>query len=249
MGDAPAIDVRALDFAYEPAGPLVLRRLNLTLAPGARCLLVGANGAGKTTLLSLLAGRHMVDDDRVRVLGRPAFSDTSLVDDVSFIGGSFKLDVDVRVDEMLAHRPGIEAERARQLLGLLDVDLAWHMNRASDGQRRRVQLLLGLLRPCAVLLLDEVTSDLDLVARARLLAFLRRESAARSSTILYATHVLDGLEEWATHIAFLDDGALRYMARLKEIVELTDLRQGGVASPLHHLVRHWLGDARGPRDS
>jgi CCR4-NOT complex subunit CAF16 len=113
------------------------------------------------------------------------------------------------------------------------------MARVSDGQRRRVQLLLGLLAPREVLLLDEVTTDLDVVARADLLAFLRDESAS-GATLLYATHILDGLDAWATHLAFLDRGAIALMRPLDEIDELARLRRSGVASPLLRLVDGWL---------
>ena len=54
----------------------------------------------------------------------------------------------------------------------MDVDINWHMHQVSDGQRRRVQIVLGLLQPWDVLLLDEVTVDLDVVVRANLLNFL-----------------------------------------------------------------------------
>jgi CCR4-NOT complex subunit CAF16 len=229
--------VDALDFAY-PGGPLVLRGLSLAVPRGARCLLVGANGSGKTTLLSMLAGRHMVADSCVRVLGRPAFSDTSLVHDVSFIGGQFPLDVDLTVDELLASRAGADAARRDALMRELDVDRRWRMCRVSDGQRRRVQLLLGLMPPCKVLLLDEVTTDLDVIARGDLLAFLK--SQAPATTILYATHILEGLEEWATHLAYLDGGRIAVMERLDALDEFQALRAQGATTPLLRLVDGWL---------
>lgn len=230
-----AIAVRGLDFAYAGGAP-VLRGLDLVVPDGARCLLVGANGSGKTTLLSLVAGRHMAGDRAVRVLGRPAFSDTSLVQDVSFIGGQFPFDVDLTVDEILAGRPDLDAARAAELIDVLAVERGWHMNRVSDGQRRRVQLLLGLLRPCRVLLLDEVTTDLDVIARGDLLAFLR----AQPTTILYATHILEGLEDWATHLAYLHDGRIACMQPLAAIDELAALRARRVTTPLLRLVDGWL---------
>src|SRR5262245_23319644 len=145
-----AIEARGLDFAYA-GGPLVLRQLDLLVPGGARCLLVGANGTGKTTLLSICAGRHLEADAAVRVLGRPAFSDTTLVNDVSFIGGQFPLDVDITVAELLAARSHADPERRDRLIDVLDVDRSWRMARVSDGQRRRVQLLLGLMWPYRVL--------------------------------------------------------------------------------------------------
>jgi ABC-type uncharacterized transport system ATPase subunit len=47
-------------------------------------------------------------------------------------------------------------ERRDQLLDILDVDLDWHMHTISDGERRRVQLCMGLMEPWDILLLDEV---------------------------------------------------------------------------------------------
>jgi CCR4-NOT complex subunit CAF16 len=233
-----AISVRGLDFTY-PEGEHVLAGLDLDVPSGSRCLLVGANGSGKTTLLTLLAGRHMVRDEQIRVLGRPAFADTSLVQDVSFIGGQFPLDVDVSVAEMLARRGG-DTARGRRLLDVLAIDRRWRMNRVSDGQRRRVQLLLGLLLPYRLLLLDEVTTDLDVIARGDLLQLLRDESEQRGTTIFYATHILDGLEQWATHLAYLTQGRIRLMQPLADIAELTALQNARAPAPLLKLVDRWL---------
>ncbi|MGZ3429875.1 MAG: ATP-binding cassette domain-containing protein [Polyangia bacterium] len=226
-----AIDVRALDFAYA-GGPPVLRSLDLLVPAQARCLLVGANGSGKTTLLSIVAGKHMAADAAVRVLGRPAFSDTSLVHDVSFIGGQFPLDVDLTVAELLERRPDADAERRDALVRVLDIDRRWRMCRVSDGQRRRVQLLL-----------DEVTTDLDVIARGDLLAFLR----AQPTTILYATHILEGLEDWATHLAYLHDGRIAVMSPLDAIDDYRALKQQRATTPLLRLVDGWLRRDRRPR--
>ena len=74
------------------------------------------------------------------------------------------------------------------------------MHQVSDGQRRRVQIFLGLIRPFKVLLLDEVTVSLDVVVRQDLLRWLKRESETRKATVLYATHIFDGLDDWPTHL-------------------------------------------------
>jgi len=143
----------------------VLDELSFALPAGARCLLLGANGVGKSTLLRLLAGRHKIAGEVVRVLGRAAFEDTALSGEVAFLGGPFPFAADISIAEMLAARPGIDPARRARVLHILDVDPGWRMHRVSDGQRRRVQLLLDLERPLRVVLLDEVTAELDVLAR------------------------------------------------------------------------------------
>jgi CCR4-NOT complex subunit CAF16 len=51
-----------------------------------------------------------------------------------------------------------------------------------------------------VLLLDEITVDLDVLARSNLLTYLKKECEERGATIIYATHIFDGLDDWPTHI-------------------------------------------------
>ena len=86
-----AVRVEALTYAY-PGHEPVVRDWSLNLPPGSRCLLSGANGAGKTTLLHVMAGKTMVGEDAVRVLGRPPFHDIALTcdGDLSHLGAQWR---------------------------------------------------------------------------------------------------------------------------------------------------------------
>jgi CCR4-NOT complex subunit CAF16 len=174
-----------------------------------------------------------VAPETVRVLGRAAFHDPDLSARVEILGGRFPFDVDLRVAEILDRRQDVDAARRDRLIDVLGVDTEWHMHAVSDGQRRRVQLLLGLLRPREVLLLDEITTDLDLVARFDLLAFLRDESEQRGTTILYATHIFDALDEWATSIMYIVAGKIVKRCPIGDLDELK-------GTSLVHLVERWL---------
>jgi CCR4-NOT complex subunit CAF16 len=240
-GEPPAIVVRDLDFVYRGAKRPVLDQVALVVERGQRVLLVGANGAGKTTLLRVIAGKHLVDPERVRVLGRAAFHDPELTSRVEILGGRFPFDVDLRVAEILDRQHGLDAARRDHLIDVLGVDVDWHMHAVSDGQRRRVQLLLGLVRPREVLLLDEITTDLDLVARQDLLEFLRSESEQRRTTILYATHIFDLLDRWATHLVYMAHGRITRTAPLEEIQELH-------TEQLVRVVERWLRRDQGKHD-
>ncbi|CAO3683824.1 unnamed protein product [Umbelopsis ramanniana] len=201
-----AVQVDNLTFGY--GGPNILKDLNLRLPRGSRCLLVGANGAGKTTLLRILAGKRMTPGV-VNILGVNAFLDAPK--GVTYLGtewaGNPVVRSDLKVDFLVKSVGGDRwPDRRDELIEVLDVDTNWKMHQVSDGQRRRVQLVMGLLAPWDMLLLDEVTVDLDVLVRSDFLDYLEKETAARNSTIVYATHIFDGLGEWPTHIAHVSDG-------------------------------------------
>jgi CCR4-NOT complex subunit CAF16 len=225
------IEVKGLVFRYRGAPSAVLDGLDLTIERGRRVLMIGANGAGKTTLMRVLAGKHMVDQHTVRVLGSSAFHDPNLSGRIEMLGGRFPFEVDLQVAEILERQVGIDPARRARLIDVLGVDRDWHMHAVSDGQRRRVQLLLGLMRPREVLLLDEITTDLDLIARADLLQFLREESEG-GATIVYATHIFDTLDQWATDLVYLVRGRVAYAGPLAAVMEAN--------LPLVQLVERWL---------
>jgi CCR4-NOT complex subunit CAF16 len=236
----PVARIDNLDFAYQSGESPVLQISGFEVHAGARWLVVGANGAGKTTLLRIIAGQHMVPRDTVRVLGRPAFDDCSLVRDMCFIGGPFPLTVDITVREMLDNRRPEDPARRARLMEVLDIDETWHMHRVSDGQRRRVHLLLHLETPKKLLLLDEVTTDLDVVVRADLLELLKEDFDNHGTAVVYATHIFDGLEDWGTHIALLENGRLVRAEPLATLPELADLRAQRLSSPLYRVVERWI---------
>ncbi|TIB75692.1 P-loop containing nucleoside triphosphate hydrolase protein [Wallemia mellicola] len=172
---------------------------------------------------------------------------------------------DIRVSEFLDSVGGFRyKDRRNILLDILDVDLDWRMHQISDGERRRVQLVMGLMVPWTLLLLDEVrqvTVDLDVVVRSDLINFLITESKERNATILCERHsylyvyplqpvylivpLVDGLIDFPTHVLHLRLGSnignpekwpLEEGSKLHEIIKSSSIE----ASPLLKLALGWL---------
>ncbi|KAK3003770.1 hypothetical protein RJ639_019608 [Escallonia herrerae] len=188
---------------------------------------------GKTTILKILGGKHMVDPDMVRVLGRSAFHDTALTSsgDLCYLGGEWRREVafagfdvaiqmDISAEKMIFGVSGVDPERLAELI-----------------KRRRVQICMGLLKPYKVLLLDEITVDLDVLARADLLRFLKKECQERGATIVYATHIFDGLEDWPSHIVYVAHGKLQLAKPMDEVKESSNMS-------LMRTVENWLRKER-----
>uniref|UniRef100_A0A7S4T3F1 ABC transporter domain-containing protein n=1 Tax=Alexandrium monilatum TaxID=311494 RepID=A0A7S4T3F1_9DINO len=224
--DGPAVQVKDLAFAYAPWAPVALRLDELALPRGCRCVLVGLNGCGKSTLLSVLAGRRLVAQPAVvHVLGQRAFHDHAKLDpQIAILSTEWKKQVAemsaaramsfkdlasaalqalVAAGHDMAHLAG----RMVRLTQMLGIDPTKPLGLLSDGMMRRAQIALKLLCPVRVLLVDEVTADLDVLSRRALLDFLREEAEA-GCAVLYCTHILDGLEGWASSLLWVRPGGL-----------------------------------------
>ncbi|KAL2146491.1 hypothetical protein VTI28DRAFT_3672 [Corynascus sepedonium] len=263
MADAtpPTIETFNLTYTF-PNATAGVSDISLSLPARSRTLLIGANGAGKTTLLRLLAGKRLAPANTIRVSGVDPFKDS--LEGVTYLGLEWVLNAIVRTDigvGDLLRSVGGDAypERRDELVAVLDIDTAWRMHAVSDGERRRVQLAMGLIRPWRVLLLDEITVDLDVWSRAQFLGFLRRETEQRECTVVYATHILDNLAGWPTHLVHMHLGTVKGWGPAEDMLKQADEpdpEQGdgviGVKgnSRLGELVLRWLRDdlrERGPR--
>ncbi|KAF9651256.1 P-loop containing nucleoside triphosphate hydrolase protein [Thelephora ganbajun] len=204
------VSVKNLTFIPQGACEPALDNISLSLPKGSRTLLIGANGAGKSTLLQILAGKKLIKGADVTIKCLDVFY--QFPEGVTFLGTEWAMNPVVRSDIVVSRFLDSVGgyrykERRDLLLDLLDVDLDWHMHNISDGERRRVQLCMGLMAPWDILLLDEVTVDLDVLVRHELLEFLKQDSEARGATVIYATHIFDGLNDFPTHVAHLRLGA------------------------------------------
>lgn len=252
-----AVEVKDLTFSYDNTNSqreTILENLNLSLEKGARCLLIGANGSGKSTLLRILSGRHLTKPEGgIRVLGLNPFRDTKLnfhiahlncdwgMRNIPFAGASVPLMADIAVREMMAKLQGEYPERRDELVEMLGINLDWRMHLLSEGQRRRAQIFFGLLRPFKLLLLDEVTTSLDVCVRQDLLRWLEKESIDRGATIIYATHIFDGLDDWGTNLFYLTDkGSCGWQGKLLDLEKYQQLKVANHPAKMLAIAEHWL---------
>lgn len=170
-----------------------LAPLDLTLNEGERIALVGHNGSGKSTLLQLAAGLLELTQGTIEVLGVPVGTSDARAA-VSFVPDHPVLYDDLSVREHLAYVAalhGIDADLEDfddllEQLGLLDRadDLP---ARFSRGLRQKTSIAVGLIRPFALLLIDEPFVGLDAPGKEALLSLLD-EAHESGAAVVVATH-------------------------------------------------------------
>ncbi len=210
MTTEPALQTQALVKSYGEA--VALGPLDLTIEPGQRVALVGANGSGKTTLFRMAAGLLDVTKGQCSVFGAPAGSLDARAA-LSYIADDPVLYDDLSVREHIAYLGplyGVEDwnEKGERLLEVLGI-----AHRADDlpatfsrGLRQKTSLLLGFLRPFALLLVDEPFVGLDETGRVALLQLLE-ETQQLGAAMVVASHQLETVKA-ADRLIALNDGNL-----------------------------------------
>jgi ABC-2 type transport system ATP-binding protein len=203
-------------------GPLeVLRGVDFSVAPGEVIALLGPNGAGKTTTIEILEGFRMPSAGRVRVLGTdPATGDERWRARLGVVLQSWRDHGRWPVHQLLEHlgryyTPYSTASRPRPLdtgelieaVGLTE-QAGRRVNRLSGGQRRRLDVAIGIVGRPEVLFLDEPTAGFDPQARRDFHDLVHRLSDLDDTTILLTTHDLDEAEKLADRILILTGGRI-----------------------------------------
>lgn len=213
-----AVEVRDLHMRY--GSNEVLRGLNLCIAPGEVVALLGPNGAGKTTTVEILEGFRAPSAGKISVLGQnPLTAKEAWRARVGVVLQSWRDHPKWRVRELLAnfgefYRPFGTAEVPRPWdaddllarVGLAD-NAKQRINRLSGGQRRRMDVAIGLIGRPEMLFLDEPTAGLDPQAR-RDFHDLIGGLADLETTVLLTTHDLGEAEKVASRILILAGGQI-----------------------------------------
>ncbi|MFT4191859.1 MAG: ABC transporter ATP-binding protein [Comamonas sp.] len=196
-GTSPALDVRAVDFAYGN-GHAVFRGFSLRARPGEFVAVLGPSGCGKTTLLNLLSGFQQPQAGQVLVNGaaaRPERPELGYVFQSPQLFPWLSALENVRFGLRCAGQLDAAAQREQALRYLRLVGLEQAAERLprqlSGGMQQRVALARALVLEPRVLLMDEPFAALDAISRASLNEETLRLWATLGQTVLFITHDID----------------------------------------------------------
>jgi len=203
-----AIQVKDLRKSY--GGVPAVRGISFDVAEGEVFALLGPNGAGKTTTVEILEGFRGRDSGLVEVFGfDPGRGERQYRERVGIVLQDTAVDRFLTVAETvellgLGYPSPLPVGEALALVGLSE-QRNTRVGKLSGGQRRRLDMAVGLAGDPALLFLDEPTTGFDPSARAE--AWTTIEGlAARGTTILLTTHYMEEAERLADRVAILADG-------------------------------------------
>ena len=211
----------------------VLENVNLELRKGELVCLLGANGSGKSTLLRTLAGLQPAMDGQISLKGQELNSLTphersrlvSVVLTMTAVSGM------LTAREMIAHGrhpftnwAGILSSEDNEKIdqALRNVRAESFANRdvseLSDGERQRILIARALAQETPLILLDEPTSFLDIIARAELMRLLRQLTRELNIAILLTSHDLSLVLNTVDHCLVIESETSLLFGRPKEML-------------------------------
>jgi ABC-2 type transport system ATP-binding protein len=205
-----AIEVDELHKRY--ADVEAVRGVSFTVGAGEVFCMLGPNGAGKTTTTEILEGHRLASSGRVSVLGHdPARGERALRERIGVVLQSSGVQPDLTVAELIEMygRYYPRSRSAKELIELVELD-AKQDTRAgvlSGGQRRRLDLALGLVGDPDLLFLDEPTTGFDPHARRHAWSTIR-SLCSLGKTIFLTTHFMDEAQTLADRVVVMANGAI-----------------------------------------
>lgn len=213
------LEVEGLRMRYGTAD--VLRDVTFRARHGEVLTLLGPNGAGKTTTIEIMEGFRMRSAGRVQVLGTdPALGTEAWRARIGVVLQSWRDHGKWRVRELLAHlgtyytpystatiRRPWDTDELMAAVGLT-AHAGKKVRTLSGGQRRRLDVAIGIVGRPELLFLDEPTAGFDPEARHEFHALVRRLADEHATTILLTTHDLDEAGRLADRILILSGGRI-----------------------------------------
>jgi len=208
---SPAIEVRDLGIRYGQRR--VLGSLSLLVPRGCVYALLGRNGAGKSSLVRCLLGHQKATTGKISVLGFDVWKERAeTMEHLGVVPEQPDAPPEMTARQLVAFcgrlyhtwdEPGVIARLVRFQVPL---DLPFHL--LSKGQEGAVMLSLALGNAPQLLILDDPTLGLDVIARNAVFGEVIADLADHGTTVFLTTHDLSGVEGIAQRVGILKDGAL-----------------------------------------
>ncbi|MDC7126162.1 MAG: ABC transporter ATP-binding protein [Spirochaetales bacterium] len=188
--------------------------VSLDVHAGEVIALMGPNGAGKTTLIRLITGLLQKDSGKVESQGMSSKKTKKLY--IGYMSEAISIWDDLEVKHQLAFMADLYRvqipDEITDLVHLLGLDKYMNVrgSHLSQGNRRKLSLILSILHDPEILVLDEPFNGLDSISRKNTIQWIRDRvnKQDKPRAVIIASHQLEGLESFFDRLVVLKDGAL-----------------------------------------
>jgi Cu-processing system ATP-binding protein len=213
------IDIRNLSKKYHHH--LVLKNVSLTLENGMIAGLIGQNGTGKTTLIKCILGLTQFHEGEIKIDGESILNGPEYRNQIGYMPQMGRYPENMKIAQLFAMikeiRQGKNLDEELYEKFQLEKIKNQSLGQLSGGTTQKVSAALAFLFNPNILILDEPTAGLDPIASEILKDKINKERAGK--IILITSHILNDLDEIASHALFLQQGSVLFFKTLAELKE------------------------------
>ena len=202
----------------------VLDDVTFNITKGKIVGLLGPNGSGKTTLIKLINDLLKEDSGSIKVEGLDLGVETKKL--ISYLPDKNYLNNNMTVLELLNYfkdfYEDFRIDKAKELIGKLDLDLNQKLKTMSKGTKEKVQLILVMSRKAKLYILDEPIGGIDPAARDYIINTILT-NFSNDASLLISTHLISDLEKILDEVIFLKNGKVVRSGSTDEIRKETNM--------------------------
>ncbi len=219
MSDQPILEVKEVTKTF--GGILALNRVSFDIHEGEILGIIGPNGSGKTTLINIILNLINKTSGHVEYPQNKSIKDFLDQTGIQFQQAQFPKGyiVDEIVDmvfqlnnkkpkylkfkDWMAKESATEKKKLYKLLDLKDKTNR-KASRLSGGEKQRLNVLLALINKPSLLILDEITTGLDISAQNEILNYIKKYTTDKNNTLILVSHNINEIEALADRVVILD---------------------------------------------
>ena len=201
--------LKCINLNKEFGNKKILQDINLTIPRGKIIGLLGKNGTGKSTLLKLINDLLTPTTGQILVNGKEVGIESKKI--ISYLPERTYLDKSMTVEKTIRYfeefYDNFDSEKARKLLGDLELDTTQKLSKMSKGMQEKVQLVLVMSRKADLYILDEPLGGVDPATRDYILDTILTNFNDGASVII-STHLIADIERILDEVIFIDKGKI-----------------------------------------
>lgn len=232
MENRNTLEAADICYSYEK-GKEILHGVSAKFAKGKITALIGANGCGKSTLLNLIAGVMKPDSGKILLNGREIthMKKSVIAQNIAVVHQSNTAPSDMTVEKLISlgrtpYKGLLKADSERDMQAIYramsDTDTEIVSDRAvsalSGGQMQRVWLAMALAQETDILLLDEITTYLDIHYQLEIMHLIRELNRKKGITIIMVLHDINHALEFCDEVVIMKDGVIKDAGAIEKIV-------------------------------